>query len=120
MPRAVNGTVARNRRKKILKLAKGFRGSRGKIYRKAREGVEKGLTYAYRDRRAKKRDFRRLWIARISAAVREAGMTYSQFIYGLKQANIDLNRKMLSEIAVYDGDSFKELMQTAQAKLAAG
>ena len=117
MPRAVSGTVARNRRKKILKLAKGFRGARSKLYRKAREAVEKALSYAYRDRRARKRDFRRLWIARINAAVREQGMTYSQFMNGLKRANVDLNRKVLSEIAIHDQDAFKQLMQTAKAKL---
>ena len=119
MPRAVNGTVARNRRKKILKLAKGFRGSSGNLYRKAREAVEKGLCYAYRDRRNKKRDFRRLWIARINAAVRAEGMTYSQFIYWLKKANIDLNRKMLSELAIQSAESFKKLMDTAKTQLAA-
>ncbi len=119
MPRAVNGTVARNRRKKILKLAKGFRGSRGNLYRKAREAVEKALSYSYRDRRNKKRDFRRLWIARINAAVRAEGMTYSQFIHGLKKANIELNRKMLSEIAIQSEESFKKLMDTAKAQLAA-
>ena len=117
MPRAVNGTVARNRRKKILKLAKGYRGARSKLYRKAREAVEKALGYAYRDRRAKKRDFRRLWIARINAAVRSNDMTHSQFMHGLKLANINLNRKMLSEIAIHNEDSFKQLMETARAKL---
>jgi len=117
MPRAASGTVARNRRKKILKLAKGYRGARSKLYRKARESVEKALCYAYRDRRVRKRDFRQLWIARINAAVRENGMTYSQFMYGLKLANIDLNRKMLSEIAIHNEDSFKELMEASKAKL---
>ena len=117
MPRAVSGTVARNRRKKILKLAKGYRGVRSKLYRKAREAVEKALSYAYRDRRARKRDFRRLWIARINAAVRNHGMTYSQFINGLKRANVDLNRKMLSEIAIHDQAAFEQLMQTAKANL---
>ena len=117
MPRAVSGSVARNRRKKILKLAKGYIGARSKLYRKAREAVENALSYAYRDRRTRKRDFRRLWIARINASVRAQGMTYSQFINGLKRANVDLNRKMLSEIAIHDQDAFKQLMHTAKAKL---
>mgnify|MGYP001191930423 CR=1 FL=1 len=117
MPRAVSGTVARNRRKKILKLAKGYRGARSKLYRKAREAVEKALSYAYRDRRAKKRNFRQLWIARINAATRNNGMTYSQFMHGLKLAKIDLNRKMLSEIAIHNEDSFKKLVEVARGKL---
>ena len=117
MPRAISGTVARNRRKKILKLAKGYRGARSKLYRKAREAVEKALNYAYRDRRTRKRNFRRLWIARINAAVRNNGLTYSQFMNGLKRAKVDLNRKMLSEIAIHDQDAFKQLMQTAKANL---
>ena len=117
MPRAVSGTVARNRRKKILKLAKGYRGARSKLYRKAREAVEKALSYAYRDRRAKKRNFRQLWIARINAATRNNGMTYSQFMHGLKVAKIDLNRKMLSEIAIHNEDSFKKLVEVARGKL---
>ena len=117
MPRAVSGVIARNRRKKILRLAKGFRGARSKLYRKAREAVEKALSYSYRDRRTRKRNFRQLWIARINAAVRDNGMTYSQFIHGLKLAKIELNRKMLSEIAIHNKDSFKQLIETARAKL---
>lgn len=118
MPRAVNGSVARNRRKKILKLAKGFRSIRKNAFRKARESVEHGLVYAYRDRRVKKRNFRKLWIARINAAVRAQGMTYSQFIHGLKKANVELDRKVLSDIAIKDAASFKSLMETARAQLA--
>lgn len=117
MARAVNGTVARKRRKKILNMAKGYRGMRSRAYRKAREAVEKGLCYAYRDRRAKKRSFRRLWIARINAAVRAEGMTYSQFIHGLKKANIDLDRKVLSDLAIHNADSFRVLTQTARSQL---
>ncbi|MFQ5671829.1 MAG: 50S ribosomal protein L20 [Nitrospinales bacterium] len=120
MPRAVNGTVARNRRKKILKLAKGFRGARRKHYRAARETVEKALCYAYRDRRARKRDFRRLWIARINAAARQGGLTYSQFMHGLKLAEIELDRKVLSDLAIRNEDSFKTLLETARVKIAAG
>ena len=117
MTRAVNGTVSRNRRKKVLRLAKGFRSVRSKVFRKARESVEKALCYAYRDRRARKRDFRRLWIARINAAVRSDGMTYSQFMYGLKKANIEVDRKILSDMAIRNEQSFSALMNTARAQL---
>ena len=118
MPRAVSGTISRRRRKKMMGLAKGFRGSRSRQFQKAKEAVEKALRYAYRDRRAKKRDFRSLWVARINAAVRAQGMTYSKFIYGLKLAKIELNRKVLSDMAIHNEDSFKVLMETAKAKLA--
>ena len=117
MPRAVSGTVARKRRKKILKLAKGYRSLRSKAYRKAREAVEHGLVYAYRDRRVRKRDFRKLWIARINAAARAEGLTYSTFMHGLKKANIDLDRKILSELAVNNQETFRNLTQTARAQL---
>ena len=117
MSRAVNGTVSRNRRKKVLRMAKGFRSVRSRAYRKARESVEKGLCYAYRDRRARKRDFRRLWIARINAAVRAEGMTYSQFMHGLKKANVELDRKVLSDMAIHNQESFNALMDTARAQL---
>ena len=117
MTRAVSGTVARKRRKKILGMAKGYRSMRSKAYRKAREAVEKGLCYAYRDRRTKKRNFRRLWIARINAAVRAEGLTYSQFIHGLKKANIELDRKVLSDLAIHNADSFRTLTQTARSQL---
>ena len=119
MARAVNCTVSRRRRKKILDLAKGYRSVRSKVFRKAREAVEKGLCYAYRDRRVKKRSFRRLWIVRINAAVRAEGLTYSQFIHGLKKANIELDRKVLSELAIYNADSFKVLTRTARSQLGA-
>ena len=117
MARAVNGTVSRRRRKKILDLAKGYRSVRSKVFRKAREAVEKGLCYAYRDRRVKKRSFRRLWIVRINAAVRAEGLTYSQFIHGLKKANIELDRKVLSDLAINNAASFKMLTQTARSQL---
>ena len=117
MPRAVNGTVARNRRKKILKLAKGYRSVRSTCFRKAREAVEHGLCYAYRDRKNRKREFRRLWIARINAAVRAQGMNYSQFMYGLKKAEIEVDRKILSDMAIHNEDSFRALTETARAQL---
>ena len=117
MPRAVNGTVARNRRKKILKLAKGYRSVRSTCFRKAREAVEHGLCYAYRDRKNRKREFRRLWIARINAAVRAQGLNYSQFIYGLKKAEIEVDRKILSDMAIHNEDSFRALTETARAQL---
>ena len=117
MPRAVNGTVARNRRKKILILAKGYRSVRSTCFRKAREAVEHGLCYAYRDRKNRKREFRRLWIARINAAVRAQGLNYSQFMYGLKKAEIEVDRKILSDMAIHNEDSFRALTETARAQL---
>ena len=117
MPRAVNGTVARNRRKKILKLAKGYRSVRSTCFRKAREAVEHGLCYAYRDRKNRKREFRRLWISRINAAVRAQGLNYSQFMYGLKKAEIEVDRKILSDMAIHNEDSFRVLTETARAQL---
>ena len=117
MPRAVNGTISRHRRKKVLKLAKGFRSVRSTAFRKAREAVEKSLTYSYRDRRARKRDFRRLWIARINAAARAEGLSYSQFMHGLRKANIDLDRKVLSDMAIHNEKSFKALLETARSNL---
>jgi large subunit ribosomal protein L20 len=98
-------------------MAKGFRSVRSRAFRKARESVEKALCYAYRDRRARKRDFRRLWIARINAAVRADGMTYSQFMYGLKKANVELDRKVLSDMAIRNEKSFSALVDTARAQL---
>ena len=117
MPRAVNGTVSRRRRKKILKMAKGYRSVRSTAFRKAREAVEHGLSYAYRDRKNRKREFRRLWIARINAAVRAEGMNYSQFMYGLKKADIQLDRKVLSDLAINNQTTFKSLTETARAQL---
>ena len=118
MSRAVNGTVSRRRRKKILKMAKGYRSLRSTAFRKAREAVEHGLSYAYRDRKNRKREFRRLWIARINAAVRAEGMNYSQFMYGLKKADIQLDRKVLSDLAINNQKTFKSLTETARAQLA--
>ncbi|MGV7221427.1 MAG: 50S ribosomal protein L20 [Nitrospinales bacterium] len=119
MSRAVNGTISRKRRKKVLALAKGFRSVRSKAYRKAREAVYKALSYAYRDRKARKRDFRRLWITRINAAVRAEGMTYSEFICGLKRANVELDRKVMSDMAIHNQESFKALIDTARSQLKA-
>jgi len=107
--RVKRGYKARRRRKKVLKLAKGFRGGRSKLYRTAADAVDKALMYAYRDRRARKRDFRRLWISRINAAARMNNLSYSKFIHGLKLANIQLDRKVLAELAVSDPSGFAQL-----------
>src|SRR5215471_17616240 len=107
MPRAKRGTKGRARHKKVLKLAKGNVGGRRKQYRQARETVEKGLTYAYRDRRVKKRSFRSLWIVRINAAARAAGVTYRQLIHGLKEKGIAIDRKVLAELAVRNPEGFR-------------
>ena len=115
--RIKRGFKARRRRKKVLKLAKGFRGGRSKLFRTAADAVDKALMYSYRDRRTRKRDFRKLWIARINAAVRAEGMNYSQFMYGLKKADIQLDRKVLSDMAIHNQDSFKTLTETARAQL---
>ena len=98
-------------------MAKGFRSVRSKVFRKAREAVEKALCYAYRDRKVRKRDFRRLWIARINAATRAEGLTYSKFMHGLKKANIELDRKVLSDMAIRNDQSFKVLIDTARAQV---
>jgi large subunit ribosomal protein L20 len=119
MSRATSTVHRHQRRKKVLKLAKGYRGRNSTNYRIALEKVEKGLQYAYRDRRAKKRNFRGLWIQRINAGAREHGLTYSQFINGLKQAGIELDRKVLADIAVRDPDGFKVLVERAQGALKA-
>jgi len=111
MTRVKRGNVARKRRKKILKLAKGFRGSHSRLFRTANQQVMKALRNAYRDRRNRKRDFRRLWITRINAAVHQHGMSYSQFMGSLKKANIQLNRKSLAQIAVLDPDSFTKVVE---------
>ena len=109
MTRVKRGNVARKRRKKILKLAKGFRGSHSKLFRTANQQVMKALRNAYRDRRKKKRDFRRLWITRINAAARIHGVSYSQLINKLDKANIALNRKMLAQLAIQDADAFQKV-----------
>ncbi len=113
MARVKRGNVARKRRNKILKLAKGFRGSHSKLFRTANQQVMKALRYAYRDRRNRKRDFRRLWITRINAASRMHGLSYSQLIGHLKKANIDINRKMLAQMAVLDPNGFAKVVEVA-------
>ncbi len=110
MARVKGAMKTRARHKKILKLAKGYRGAKSKLYRTANQAVMKSLVYAYRDRKAKKREFRQLWIARINAATRANGMSYSKFMNGLKQKGIEMNRKMLSEIAISDPEAFKKLV----------
>ena len=119
MPRVKRGFKARRRRKKFLKLAKGFVGGRRRLYRSARETVEKGLGYAFRDRKVRKRDFRRLWIVRINAAARAEGLSYSRLVDGLNKAGIELDRKSLAAVAVSDAKAFGEIAEKAKAALAA-
>lgn len=117
MPRAVDGTRRKDRRKRILDQAKGYWGRRSKLTRVAKDAVRKAGQYAYRDRKVKKRDFRQLWIARISAATRAEGLPYSQFMNGLNKANITINRKALSNMAIEDPASFKTLIDAARTAL---
>ncbi|MBW3661062.1 MAG: 50S ribosomal protein L20 [Gemmatimonadetes bacterium] len=117
MPRASNNVQRTKRRKKVLKEARGYRGGRHRLYIPAKEAIEKGLQHAYRDRRRKKREFRKLWITRINAASRQHGLSYSRFMHGLKQAEIEIDRKMLAELAVNDPDGFAELAAAAKAQL---
>jgi large subunit ribosomal protein L20 len=117
MPRVKRGFKARRRRNKILKLAKGYRGARSKLFRSATEAVDRALNYAFRDRRVKKRDFRALWIARINAAARENGLSYSRMVFGLKKAEIALDRKVLAELAVADPAGFSAIAEKAKAQL---
>ncbi|WP_020613325.1 50S ribosomal protein L20 [Sediminispirochaeta bajacaliforniensis] len=119
MPRAVDGTRRHDRRKKITRQAKGYWGRRSTNFRTAKDAVEKAGQYAYRDRRRKKRDFRKLWIARISAACRNEGITYSRFINGLIKAEVRINRKALSNMAIEDKTAFSELVKKAKAELEA-
>lgn len=119
MARVKRGVTAHKRHKKILKLAKGFRGRNKNVFRVALGKVEKALQYMYRDRKNKKRDFRALWIQRINAAVRAEGMSYSRFMDGLKKANIDVNRKMLSEIAIHNSEAFIGFVNKAKEALEA-
>lgn len=113
MPRVKGGTITRRRHKKVIKLTKGMYGSRSTLYRRANEAMLKSLWYAYRDRRTRKRDLRRLWIARINAAARLNGTTYSRLIYDLKQSGIGLNRKILADLAVRDPKAFSEVVKVA-------
>ena len=117
MPRTKGGVVARRRRNKILKLAKGYFGSKHTLYKTANQQVMKSLTYAYRDRKNRKRNVRKLWIARINAAARLNGLSYNKLMHGLKLANIDINRKMLADLAVNDINAFNNLCDIAKAQL---
>ena len=116
MPRVKNSVKTRRRRKKILKLAKGYFGSKSKLFRVANQQVLKSLSYAYRDRKARKREFRKLWITRINAAARNNGLSYSRFMEGLKKAGVEINRKMLADLAVNDPVAFSTLVKVAQGK----
>lgn len=117
MPRVKRGFKARRRRNKVLKLAKGYRGARSKLFRSATEAVDRALSYAYRDRRVRKRDFRALWIARINAAARDNGLSYSRLIHGLKQAEIAIDRKILAQLAVTDPGDFASIVDKAKSQL---
>jgi large subunit ribosomal protein L20 len=119
MPRVKRGVTARARHKKVIDQAKGFRGRRGNVYRIAKEAVMKAGQYAYRDRRQRKRQFRVMWIARINAAARELGMTYSVLMNGLKKAEIEVDRKVLADLAVLDKAAFAQIANQAKAKLSA-
>jgi len=117
MPRVKRGTKRTDKRKRVLKLAKGFYGTRSKSYRIAKQAVDRALSYAYRDRRQKKRQFRGLWIARINAAARLHGLSYSRLVHGLKAAGCELDRKVLADLAVRDPAAFQQLAETAQKAL---
>src|SRR5690606_39309657 len=119
MPRVKRGVTARARHKKVLALAKGYRGRRKNVYRIAKQAVMKAGQYAYSDRRQRKRQFRVLWIARINAAARQLGLTYSTFMHGLKKAAIEIDRKVLADLAVFDKPAFAAIVEQARAKLAA-
>lgn len=119
MPRVKRAVHSHKKRRAVLKLAKGFRGSHKKLLRSAKEAVARALRYAYRDRKAKKREFRSLWIARVNAGARECGLSYSRFILGLKKANIEIDRKMLADLAMHEPEAFKALADKATAALAA-
>ncbi|WP_298269267.1 50S ribosomal protein L20 [Geobacter sp.] len=116
MPRVKRGFKARQRRNKVLKLAKGYRGARSKLFRSATEAVDRALNYAFRDRKVKKRDFRALWITRINAASRLNGLSYSKLIFGLKKANVEIDRKVLADLAVSDPQGFSEISALAKAQ----
>ena len=115
--RVRRGFKARKRRKKVLKLAKGYRGGRSKLFRTAADAVDKALMYAYRDRRVRKRDFRRHWIARINAAARMNNLSYSKFVHGLKIAGVELDRKVLAELAISDPSGFTQIAKLASEQL---
>jgi large subunit ribosomal protein L20 len=119
VPRVKRGTNRRDRRRKVLKLASGFRGTKSKLYRSAKESVDRALRYSYRDRRVRKRDFRRLWIVRIGAAAKLNGISYNRFMNGLKKSGIELDRKILADMAVRDPEAFARLAVSAKEALAA-
>ena len=119
MPRATNSAASRQRRKKVLARAKGFRGSRHRLYRTAATAAIRAAAFAYRDRRTRKRDFRRLWIVRIGAAARDNGLSYSRFMNGLKRADVEIDRKVLADLAVSQPQVFASLAETAKAALTA-
>ena len=116
MPRVKSNVVRLARKKKIMEAAKGYRGGRSKLWKAAKESVERGWAYAYRDRRQKKRQFRRLWITRINAAAREHDLSYNRFMSGLKAAGVEINRKVLADLAVRDPDAFAKLTELAKTK----
>jgi large subunit ribosomal protein L20 len=118
MPRVKRGVAAKKRKNRILRQAKGYYGARSRLLKSAREAVEKGWKYAYRDRRQRKRQFRRLWIARINAAAREHDLSYSRMLHGLKQAGVEVDRKMLAQLAVEDPKAFGDLAELAKSKAA--
>ncbi len=115
MPRVKNGPAHHARKRKIMQAAKGARGGRSKLYKAAKETVERGLRYAYRDRRKKKSEFRQLWIARINAAARTEGLSYSRLMSGLKKAGVEINRKMLADLAVRDAEAFARIAEVAKS-----
>lgn len=117
MPRVKRGVHARKKRRKVLAEARGYRGTKNSSYKRAKEQVSRSLMYAFRDRRARKRDFRRLWITRINAGARKNGLSYNQFIHGLKAADINLNRRTLADLAVSDPEMFSTLVEQAKAAL---
>jgi large subunit ribosomal protein L20 len=119
MPRVKRSVHARKKRRKVLNQARGYRGTKHSSYKRAKEQVNRSLQYAYRDRRVRKREFRRLWITRINAGARRNGLSYNQFMHGLKQADINVNRKMLADLAVSDPDTFAVLAEQARAALSA-
>ncbi len=116
MPRATNAAASKRRRKKVIKLARGFWGRRNRLFRTAQEAVNRSLAYAYRDRRQRRRDFRRLWITRINAAARLNGLTYGKLIHGMKLANIEIDRKALAELAVNEPTAFAAVAETVRAQ----
>ncbi len=118
MPRVKRAVHSQKKRRKVFKTAKGFRGGHGNLLRSAKEAIARALRYAYRDRRTKKRDFRSLWITRVNAAARENGLSYSQMIFGLKKAGVDVDRKILADLAINDAAGFRSLADKAKAALA--